>query len=354
MKRMVKIRASYIANVICALVLFLQIGCQEQAKVTEETLPKIEFEKLVYDFGEVGPSAKQTGEFKFTNAGKGLLEITKVGKCCGVVTRLDKMEYAPGESGVLKIEWDSGPFESTMKREVVVYSNDKTNPQTTLTITAKTVLKVTWEPKRLKLFLDENNAGCPKVTISSIDNRPFSITGLKSTADCITADYDPAVEATQFVLEPKVDMEKLQKNQKGRINITLSHPEGNAATILFSVLPKYTVNPPLLIIFNAEPNKPIVRTISVLNNYGNDFEIESLTSENNTVTMKLQEKRKINKGYQLEVEITPPAAEDKTKFTDLLSVNLKDGEKLPIRCNGYYDKKKAEADVQEREPENPS
>ena len=351
MKRKLKIQTSYMIHVICGLVLFLQIGCQEQAKISEEAQPEIKFESLVYDFGEVGPSAKHEGEFKFTNVGQGLLKITKVSKCCGVVTRLDKMEYAPGESGVLKVEWNSGPLESTTKRQLVVHSNDETNPQTTLTIKAKTVLKVAWEPKRLKLFLDEDNAGCPKITISSVDNRPFSITGFRSTADCITADYDPTEEATEFVLEPKVDTEKLQKSQRGRINISLNHPQGNTATILFSVLPKYTVNPPLIIIFNAEPEKPIVRTISVLNNYHKDFEIESLTSENNLIDMKIQEQKKISNGYQLEVEIIPPVAEGKTKFTDSISVNIKGGEKLPIRCNGYYKKIRNEAVTQQIKPD---
>lgn len=351
MKPKFKTKTYYITHIICGLVLFLQLGCQEQTKITGGTAPAIKFESLVYDFGEVGPSAKNEGQFKFTNAGESLLEITKVARCCGVVTRLDKMEYAPGESGTLHVEWNSGPLESTMKKKIVVHSNDPNNPSTDLTIQAKVVLKVAWEPQRLKLFLDENNAGCPKVTIRSTDNRPFSITDFKSTADCITADYDPNVQAAKFVLEPKVDMEKLQGNLKGRVNISLSHPQGNTAVILYSVLPKYTVNPPLLIIFNAEPEKPIVRTISVLNNYQKEFEIESLTSDNNIVTMKLQDQRKINNGYQLEVEITPPLANGKTKFTDSLSVNIKGGEKLPIRCNGYYKKSRNKAITQQIAPE---
>jgi hypothetical protein len=343
MKRKHEIKTLYMAYVICGLVLFLQIACQEQAKMTGKGSPKITFESLVYDFGEVGPSAKNEGQFKFTNTGEGLLKITKVARCCGVITRLDKMEYAPGESGTLEVEWNSGPLESTMKKNIIVHSNDPNNPATSLTIKAKVVLKVTWEPKKLKLFLDENNAGCPNITISSIDNRPFSITDFKSTADCITADFDPNVEKTEFVVEPKVDMKKLQENLRGRVNISLSHPQGNLATIPYSVLPKYTVNPPLIIIFNAEPEKPILKTISVLNNYHKEFEIESLTSENNIVTLKVQEQKKISNGYQLEVEITPPAAEGKTKFTDSLSLNIKGGEKLPIRCNGYYKKTKTEA-----------
>ncbi len=362
-------RVAQIMCVICGLVFFLQIGCQEQAKLAEKPTaaltepnepleeieaapepnkpsPKIMFEKVVYDFGEVGPSKENTGEFKFTNNGEALLKITKVGKCCGVVTSLDKMEYAPGESGALEVKWKSGPQPAVMRRQLVVHSNDRTNPQINLTIKAKTVLKVAWEPKRLRLFLDEENAGCSKVTLSSLDDRPFSITGFKSTADCITADYDSSVEATKFVLEPKVDAEKLQKNLKGRVNISLNHPQGNAATILFDVLPKYTVNPPLLIVFDAEPEKPIVRKISVLNNYGKDFEIESVSSKDNNVDVKVLEQKKIRNGYQLDTEITPPAAEGKIRFTDTFSVNIKDGEKLTIRCNGYYSKRKPKSETQ--------
>ncbi|MHC4437365.1 MAG: DUF1573 domain-containing protein [Planctomycetota bacterium] len=347
MKRKIRIQASQMICVICGLALFLLIGCQKQLEVTEKNPPEIEFKELVYDFGEVGPSAKQKGQFEFKNVGEGLLKITKVGRCCGVVTRIDKMEYAPGESGTLHVEWTSGPLESKMSRQLFVHSNDKTNPQTALTIKAKTVLKVAWEPKRLRLFLDEDNAGCPKITISSIDDRPFSITGFKSTADCITTDFDPKAEKTEFVLEPKIDAEKLKKSLKGRVNITLNHPQGKNATILYSVLPKYTVNPPLLIMFNAKPETPIVRTISVLNNYKKDFEIESLTSKSNIVDIEILEQKKISNGYQIEVAITPPAAEGKTKFTDQLSVSIKDGEKLPIRCNGYYTKRKAKAQTQQ-------
>jgi hypothetical protein len=353
MKRKYKIRTSPIVWVICGLVSFLQIGCQEQARLTDKSQPEIKFEKMIYDFGEVGPSTKQTGELKFTNVGEALLKITKVDRCCGVVTKLDKMQYAPGESGTLKIEWNSGPRESTMTRKLVVHSNDPNAPASNLTIKAKVVLQIVWEPKRLKLFLDEDNAGCPKITINSIDERPFSITAITSTADCITADFDPNLEASKFVLEPRVDTEKLQKSLKGRLNISLNHPQGKAATILYSVLPKYTVNPPLLIIFNAEPNKPIVRKISILNNYGKDFEIESLSSKSKVVAIKILEKKTIRNGYQLDVEITAPAAEGKTRFTDLFSVNIKGGETLPIRCNGYYKKTKAKPKTQQNTDEKP-
>jgi len=232
------------------------------------------------------------------------------------------MEYKPGESGSLKVAWNSGPRQSTMRRKLTIHSNDPKTPQTTLSIMAKVVLQVDWEPKSLRLFLDKENAGCPKITINSIDNQLFSILQFKSTADCITADFDSSVEATKFILEPRVNIEAMPKNFKGRININLTHPEGKNATILFSVLPTYTVKPSMIIVWDAEPGKPVV----------------SVTSKGNIIGIKVLEQRKITNGYQLDVELTAPAVENKTSFKEQLSVNIKGGEKLAIICNGRYSK----------------
>ena len=345
MKRKLEKHTSRMICVVCILVLFSQTGCQEQSKLTGKAQPQIKFKELVYDFGDVGPSSKHKGQFEFTNVGETILKITKVEKCCGVDIGLDKMKYAPGESGTLRVEWTSDRLESKMSRKLVVHSNDKVNPETNLTIKAQTVLKVAWEPKRLRLFLDEENAGCPKISINSIDDRPFSITGFKSTADCITADFDPTAEATEFVLEPKIDVEKLGKSLKGRVNITFNHPMGKNATLVYSVLPKYTISPSMIFVWDAQPEQPVVKKISVLNNYRKDFEIESISSKRNIIGMKVVEQRKITNGYQLDLELIPPAVKNTTSFTDELSVNIKGDEKLTIRCNGYYSIRKPKSEV---------
>jgi hypothetical protein len=356
-------RTAQIICVICGCVLLLQLGCQEQAKLAEKPTiapetaavgspekdetalakldkpaPKITFEKTVYDFGQVGLEAKKrVAEFKFTNTGDGLLEITEVEKCCGAVIRLDKIEYAPGESGVLKVEYRSSPKVGLDRKTVYVNSNDKTSPRIALTLKVRVVSKVSCSPKRLRLFLEEENAGCPKIVLSSLDNQPFAITKFGSTADCITADVDGSVEATKFILEPSVDTEKLNNNLKGRINISLTHPEEKEARIFFDVLPKFRIDPPLILTFNAEPQKPILRKITVLNNYGGDFEIESASSKDNTV--KVLSRKKIRDGYQFEVEIMPPPTEGKTQFIDVFFVKIKGGDGLGTVCRGFYTRK---------------
>jgi len=130
-------------------------------------------------------------------------------------------------------------------------------------------------------------------------------------------------------------MEKLQNNQKGSIDFNLTHPEGSIAYVRFNVIPKYTVKQPLIILFNCEPQKPILRNIWIYNNYDEDFEIESAISQNNII--KVANQSKVDNGYQLNLEITPPEKEDKTKFTDVLSITVKGGEKIKVTCNGYFE-----------------
>lgn len=348
-----------LSALIVASILLLQIGCQEQAKAPDESkavlvavepetvmqeaetappadqpTPKITFEKVVHDFGEISTGKKYEGQFKFTNTGDGLLKITEVKRCCGVVAKLDKEEFAPGESGFLKVEYRSGQSAGTMSRRIYVNSNDQINPKVALTIKAKIVPKVAYEPQRLQLLLKGEKAGCPEITLTSLDNQPFSIKSFNSSRDCITVDVDSSIEATKFVLQPKVDFESLQGRSIGVINFGLTHPDCDGVSIYFSVLPTFNVTPRSLIVFNAEPQKPIVRRVSVQSNYNEDFEVESASSENGSV--KVLHQQKVDNGYRFEVEITPPPANDTGNFKDKFYINLMDGEKLSVTTYGRY------------------
>jgi hypothetical protein len=354
-------RCKYLAPVCllaCCGLLWLS-GCQSQAKSQADSAalsaagdardpgwaaPKITFAKTSHDFGVVPPNKLHKAQINFTNTGDARLKISKVSKCCGVLTKLAgnrklPAEYAPGESGAVLLEWTSGSVPMVFKREFIVHSNDEANPATKLQMQAKIALKVTWEPKRMRLLLDEDYAGGRNITIKSVDGRPFSVKSFKSTGDCITADFDPSVEATKFVLEPKINTAKLHENLKGRILVGLTHPDGPTAPILFDVLSEYKMEPPLLLFFYAEPGVASTRKMSVLNNYKRDFDVDSLSSKTGAVGVRVLSKRKLTHGYQLELEVTPPAYEGEIKVQDELLLTLDNGEKLPIKCSVYFNKK---------------
>ena len=325
--------------VTTALVLIIMSSCQQGTKSPDiskvKGTPKITFEKTIYDFGEVSSSRKYTGQFKFTNTGDGVLKILDVKKCCGSVVTLDKEELAPGESGTLKVEYTTNPRTASMERLIRVYSNDKTNPKVELTIKAQVVQKVSYKPPKVDLLLEKDNVVCAKITITSLDKQPFSITSFQSSGDTLTAEIDPSVKATEFVLEPKVNLEKHQKYSSGYVTIGLTHPELEKVTIRFNTKQRFESKPTGVFLLNPRPEEPNINKVSIVSNYDEEFEIESTLSEKGLA--KVINQQAIKDGYRLEIEIIPPPPNDKTRmFTDMVNVNLKGGETLQIKCYVRY------------------
>ncbi len=349
-----------LAVLVAGCGLFSQAGCEEQAMAPRQSnsdwfeqqtrglmtpsantnaykgTPRISFEKVVHDFGKIGPGTNNLCEFKFTNTGNSILRITEVGKTCGCTPfELAKTQYAPGESGTLKVRYHSDQLSGAATKQLYVYSNDETRPKVALTIKASIIMKVDYGPKKLELSLNEKNAGCPEITLVSLDSQPFAIRGFKSTADCITADYNPSIKATRFVLQPKVDIEKLKRVLRGRIEISITHPQCNKVTSLFSMLPRFKINPRSIMVHEAKPQTSTIRKVQILNNYKEDFEIGSVSSKKGAIKVLSQER--LHNGYELELKITPPAAKGKSRvFTDVFVVNIKGAEKLEIPCSGFY------------------
>jgi hypothetical protein len=305
---------------------------------SRRTAPKIEFEKVVHDFGNVGPGTNNLCEFRFTNAGNSTLKIGEITKTCGCTPfSLAKKEYAPGESGTLKVNYFSEQLRGKTTKHLVIYSNDKARPEVTLAIKADIKIQVNHEPKTLNLLLKQENANCPQLTLTSMDNQPFSIKSFKSTANCITADYNPSEKATKFVLQPKVNMEMLEKTLNGRIEIGLSHPECKTVSVGINTLPKFKITPKSIVVRGIASQQPIVKKLRILNNYDEDFELESVWSSKGAV--KVLSNSIVRNGYELELEITPPASKNKKRiFTETFFIKTTEGRQLEIPCHVYYSK----------------
>jgi hypothetical protein len=298
-------------------------------------------EMTLYDFGEVGIRSVNTCHFKFANIGKGLLVIKNIKSTCGcAVPELPKKEYAPGQSGSLEVRYSAPAEEGNIIRHLYVQSNDKKNPEVELVLKAKIVAKVKYEPENLKLSFKEQNAGCPPIKLKSTDGQLFAITSFKSTADCITVDFDPNAKAAEFTLQPKVDIEKLRKTLNGGISIGLTHPQCDQVNLFFGALPAFKINPPTIMILKAQPQSCITREVWVLNNYNEPFEIESVLSQKGMIKLKSQERH--DNGYKLVLEITPPVFGGAVKkirlFSDTAYVKIKNGETLEINCRGFFEK----------------
>jgi len=318
-------------------------------------IPRIEFKSVAQNFGDIGPETSHTTKFEFKNAGGAPLKIAHVQGCCGSVVRgvRDGQEFASGESGTIEVEYRTGTYPGSLVRRITVQTNDPNQRDgiVNLTIKANVVYRIEYSPNRVNLFPKKENAGCSPITLKSTDGKRFSISGFRTTANTLTAAFDPNAKATEFVLRPKADVAKLARNPRGQISINLTHPECTSVLIPYDVLPEFSVTRSQLTLFNLKANEPIQQEIWVLSNYDEDFEIESISSERGT--MKVLEAKKVPAAaktagaagdsertgprYQVRIEITPPAMEDKrSTLSDVLEIKIKGGETLTVQCRGFY------------------
>ncbi len=343
--------------------LVLHSGCQETQKTTGVTTqqpkqppitetqkpvkkpakarPKksnavIKVENPVHNFGVMGPNQKKSCEFKFKNIGTDILKISRIKSTCGcTVPQLKKKTYAPGESGTIQVTFRSSTRQVPVTKHLYINSNDSKKPKYELTIKAQVKVNISAKPSKMDLSLKKENAGAGPITITSKDGKPFAIKSFTSSKDIITAEFDPAVESAKFVLEPKVDIEKLKKLLKGSIKINVTLPNSGLVTIPFATKPPFELSRPRLIIQNALPGKYETKDVWIMSNYDTKVEIESITSTKKYMEVIGTEPKDNN--VKLTIRITPPQKTNKARsFTDALKIKLKSGDELTIRCSGFY------------------
>ncbi len=114
--------------VISAVVFFLMNNSKIAASVSSS---KIVFEEEDHDFGKVpqGPQLEYT--YKFSNKGKSPLIIEKVQPSCGCTgaTTDGKNEYSKGESGEIKVTFNTQGRQGRQEKQILVFTNDPDAPQ---------------------------------------------------------------------------------------------------------------------------------------------------------------------------------------------------------------------------------
>lgn len=301
------------------------------------TAASIKFEKTEMDFGSVGPATLNNGELKFTNVGNAKLVVDDITSTCGcTVPKLDKKEYLPGESGIVKINFQAPAAAGVVIKHIYVVSNDSVYPRMELAIKALVAVKVVAEPNFISLRFDKDNAGLQPLKVRSLDGTEFSITNFTCGTNAISAEFDAAKKAVEHVLMPKVDIAKLQEMPTGAIQIGVNHPLAKEIIVTYVALEPYEISRPRIFLQNVEPGVPVVKDVWVKSNYGAAVEVESWQSR--LGYMKIIAQNREGNHLRLDVEVTLPQQKSPADryISDELTVKTKDGKTLTIRCNGWY------------------
>jgi hypothetical protein len=120
-----------------------------QAQTTAEDLGdgKLEFIEGAIDFGKAAFGEELKGKFDFTNTGTGMLRVDRVRSSCGcTVPELDKKEYAPGESGTIRVTFKPKGT-GKQSKTITVVTNSREQERIVLTVSATTIDVVRTSPK---------------------------------------------------------------------------------------------------------------------------------------------------------------------------------------------------------------
>lgn len=187
------------------------------------------FEREQIDFGKVNDVDLQQGEFKFTNRGDGPLEIIDIkGSCSCTVGELDKMVYAPGESGTLSVTLNTARRDGTMGQTVTVQTNDETAPLRTLIVRANVIPLATVSAKEVQFGeLDKGQVATQEFVVTGPDEE-FAVTSVRTDR--------PDAFAAEVVKSESVEVEDRMNGGKKMATQT---------TIRVTTLPDAPVGPRL-------------------------------------------------------------------------------------------------------------
>lgn len=107
------------------------LSAENEGQLDAKKLPAISFDKDLHDFGTIKEGEKVTYSFRFKNTGKGDLIIqTASGSCGCTVPEIPEKPIKPGETGYIKVQFNSEGRVGIQEKQVTVVSN--TIPNTTI------------------------------------------------------------------------------------------------------------------------------------------------------------------------------------------------------------------------------
>jgi hypothetical protein len=105
----------------------------------QNDLPVIVFDKSEHDFGKLIQGEKVTYNFKFKNEGQSDLVISQVHSSCGcTVPDYPREPIKPGDTGLIKVTFDSAGRSGIQNKTVTIVSNCQPN-KTLVRIKAKVI-----------------------------------------------------------------------------------------------------------------------------------------------------------------------------------------------------------------------
>ncbi len=188
-------KKQFVAAIIIVASLMVGLGKDVvMAEMTAHDGPKIQFDKVVYDFGKTSLVQQLTGTFNIVNAGTTPLILGKPKPWCGcTVAELKTDKLAPGEKTELLFTMTVSSIpRGPVEKRITMPSNDPKNANAELTVKADIVPVFDYNPQ----MLDVGNIHLGVTTnfviqIKRTDGKPMGITKVEANGVYLHPQFEP-------------------------------------------------------------------------------------------------------------------------------------------------------------------
>lgn len=196
-----------LTSTLCAGTIWLAALC---SSAHAQGTPKIQFDRVVFDFGKVTQVETVGGIFKFKNIGDGILKLEPPKPSCGcTVAELKPDTLKPGETGELPFTLHLGLVKAQFDKRIAVKSNDPQTPEVSLSIKADYTPLFDINPPTLAPVLAFGvNETAQFSTVTRTDGKPLGIEKLVTSKPWITATVEPGAKSDAATARIRVAIQR--------------------------------------------------------------------------------------------------------------------------------------------------
>lgn len=207
---------------VCFILLQAGVFCPAMAS------PQIVSENPAFHFGTIAEGDKVEHVFTFTNRGDTPLLIDRVRSTCGCTgTLLSQNEVPPGQSGEVKITFNSSGMRGAVVKWIYIYSNDPVNPKSKLQINGIVKPEIAITPDKLRVTdLVPGKEREVQITLTNNSDHTIFLSNLTTAPATMTAKLSGTkLESGAAVrIQVNITIPPNKQHQNGYVTISTSSP----------------------------------------------------------------------------------------------------------------------------------
>ena len=235
-----------------------------------ESGPRIRFATPEYDFGKINGGDVVKHEFFFTNVGSQTLEVSNVQPSCGCTTAGEwSRTVAPGKTGSIPIQFNSGTYSGPVEKSITVTCNDPNQPVVILQIKSTIWRPVDVAPQFAVIMVtSESPSNATTVRIVNNLDEPLTVSNPESNNRLFAAQLKTNQAGKEFELIIRTVPPLEGANMQGQISLKTSSTNTPvvSVTALANMQKVLETGPPQIMLPAAPLTSKVVSKVSIINN----------------------------------------------------------------------------------------